>query len=430
MRATEQTLSPSEAVSVAYERIGNDGRQGIWIELVDRDVAVADAERIETAIASGYDRPLAGKTFAVKNNIDVRGIRTTAECPTYGAVASENAPVVQSLVDAGAVVIGTTNLDQFATGLVGTRSPYGVCPNAHWPGLISGGSSSGSAVAVAAGLVDLALGTDTAGSGRVPAAANGIIGFKPTREGGSTRGIVPACPSFDCVSLFARDPRLARIVFEIAGQARPAETVRPLPLRLAIPKGDALTFDGDERARGRFEVARTALASDLGATITDVDLTPFLETGKLLYEGAFVNERYEAVGAFIDDHPGDVDPIVYSIIHAARDVSSARIARDFAELERQRLVTAALWSRADVLVVPTVPRLPTAEEVQQDPIAVNTMLGTYTNFVNLLDLCAVSLPIGESSIDGPPASVMLIAPPGRDELLLDIVETVFQPAAR
>jgi len=416
-------LSATASVERALDRIRRDDRPGIWIERVAPEVVRADAARVDRAAAAGADLPLAGVTLAVKNNLDVRGIRTTAGCPSFGRVADAHAPVVQQLVDAGAVVMGVTNLDQFATGLVGTRSPYGICPNAHWPGLVSGGSSSGSAVAVAAGHVDLALGTDTAGSGRVPAAANGILGVKPTRGRLSTDGLIPACESFDCVSLFARGAALLARALAVVSPAPPAAASRSsvAGLRVALPDPDDLTFDGDAGAAERFARASARLVSSIQARTTAVDLQPFLATGRLLYEGAFVLERYDAVGDFVDAHPDDIDPVVYSIIHAARDIPRAGLERDRLDLDRRRASTAVLWSHADVLLVPTVPRLPTVAEVQAAPIAVNSMLGTYTNFVNLLDLCAISIPVADPDDgDHPPASLMLLAPAGQDELLLDV----------
>ncbi|MFI5044433.1 MAG: amidase family protein, partial [Acidimicrobiales bacterium] len=236
MRVT--TLSPTDAVDRALDRIAADGRDGIWIALVERDTALDAARVVERRLAAGEHLPLAGATLAVKNNIDVAGLPTTAGCPAFAHDPETSAPVVAALVDAGAVVIGVTNMDQFATGLVGTRSPYGICPNAHHPGLVSGGSSSGSAVAVAAGHVDLALGTDTAGSGRIPAAANGIVGLKPTRGWLSTRGTVPACASLDCVAVFASDVDTAARATAIAGGRVPDPAdpwSRPRPISRVSP---------------------------------------------------------------------------------------------------------------------------------------------------------------------------------------------------
>jgi allophanate hydrolase len=411
--------TPTGAVERSLAAIAADDRTGIWISVVDEREARAQAAAVEARLAAGEVLPLAGFTLAVKDNIDVAGLPTTAGCPAYAYRPTESAPVVGALQRAGAVVLGKTNLDQFATGLVGTRSPFGPCPNAHWPSLVSGGSSSGSAVAVAAGHVDLALGTDTAGSGRVPAAANGIVGIKPTRGAIPTTGVVPACPSLDCVSVFAVDVATAALAARVAAGAEPGLAVlgEPGPPRLAVPRPDDLHFDGDPSAAARFDAAVQELVAVTGAKVVEVDLRPFLDAGRLLYEGAFVAERYAAVGAFVDEHPGDVDPVVGPIIAAAGHLPAWQL---FADLERLRELgdeAAATWITADVLVVPSVPRLPTVAEVVAEPLATNSMLGTYTNFVNLLDLAAVTLPVGPAGTARPPTSLTLIGQAGSDELL-------------
>ncbi|MCU1487478.1 MAG: amidase [Actinomycetia bacterium] len=388
-------MNPREAVDAAYERIAADGRDGIWLSLVDRSAALAAAAR-----ATG---PLAGRTLAVKGNIDLAGLRTTAGCPSYGSVAERSATVVRRLEAAGAIVVGSTNLDQFATGLVGTRSPYGVCPNAWWPELVSGGSSSGSAVAVAAGLVDLALGTDTAGSGRVPAAANGIVGLKPTRGRLSTAGVVPACASLDCVSVFARSVDEAALAADVATAFDHAD-----PWSRRADPSPVVTQPRIGRTPG------------LDVPGLDVDLEPFLAAGALLYEGAFVAERYAAVGEFVASGAEGLDPVVASIILAARDLPAWQLARDHTELERLRRLTEPVWADIDVLVVPSVPRIPTVAEVLADPIGANSALGTYTNFVNLLDLCALTIPVGPPTPEAPPPSVTLIAPAWSDQLLVEV----------
>jgi allophanate hydrolase len=411
--------TPLRAVERSLAAIAGDGRMGIWLSVVDEGEARAQAADVEARLAAGEVLPLAGFTLAVKDNIDVAGMATTAGCPAYAYRPTESAPAVAALQRAGAVVMGKTNLDQFATGLVGTRSPFGVCPNAHWPSLVSGGSSSGSAVAVAAGHVDLALGTDTAGSGRVPAAANGIVGIKPTRGAIPTTGVVPACPSLDCVSVFAADVATADLAARVAAGTEPGAAVPdpPGPRRLAVPRAGDLDFDGDPSGAGRFDAAVRELVAGTGAKVVDVDLRPFLDAGRLLYEGAFVAERYAAVGAFVDEHPDDVDPVVGPIIAAAGHIRAWQL---FADLERLRELgaeAAATWLTADVLVVPSVPRLPTVAEVLAEPLVTNSMLGTYTNFVNLLDLAAVTLPVGPAGATRPPTSLTLIGQAGSDELL-------------
>jgi allophanate hydrolase len=415
------------AVADAFAAIADDGQPGIWITLVDRGDADHAADEVDRRAAAGEPVPLAGRTFAVKGNIDVAGVRTTAGCATYGSVPDQHAPVVQQLVDAGAVVVGVTNLDQFATGLVGTRSPFGICPNAHWDGLVSGGSSSGSAVAVARGHVDFSIGTDTAGSGRVPAAANGILGWKPTKSRVSTDGVVPACESLDCVSFFGRRSEVLEQVCDVvAPRVAPDESDAASapdhagPIRLGVAAAGSLVFDGDEGWGSATTAAIDTVVDQLGAVRVDVDIDPFLATGRLLYEGAFVRERFDAVGEFIERHRDDVDLVVYSIIHAAGALAPEDLERDRQVVAERELALRPVWDDLDALVLPTVPRVPTVAEVRAEPIAVNSMLGTYTNFVNLLGLCALTVPVGAPRPGGPPASITLIAPAGRDEPLLPL----------
>lgn len=436
--SSEDAVSAVSAVTDAFGRIDADGRSGIWIELVDRERARADAAGVDRRRAEGADLPLAGRTVAVKGNIDVAGLDTTAGCPAYASRPGRSAAAVQALTDAGAVVVGVTNLDQFATGLVGTRSPYGICPNAHWDGLVSGGSSSGSAVAVAAGLVDLALGTDTAGSGRVPAAANGIVGLKPTRGRISAAGVVPACASLDCVSVFARTVPEAAVAAAVAtgptvtapdpddpwSRAAPMVAPPDRPLRLGIPDVGSLTFDGDSAGPARFAAALDAVLAG-GARSVPVDLEPLLAAGRLLYDGAFVAERHAAVGAFVAQHRHAVDPVVGAIISAAGHLPAWQYARDLTTLQRYRALADIVFHGShgiDVLVVPSVPRIPTVAEVQADPVGVNSMLGTYTNFVNLLDLCALTIPVPTplDHPERPPTSLTLIAPAWHDDVLVDV----------
>ena len=421
-------VRPTQAVTDAHDRIAADGRPGIWIDVLPRSRTMAAATEVEDRVASGAAMPLAGLTVAVKGNIDVAGLRTTAGCPSYGEVATRTAPAVRALEEAGAVVVGTTNLDQFATGLVGTRSPHGACPNASWPDLVSGGSSSGSAVAVAAGLVDIGVGTDTAGSGRVPAAANGIVGLKPTRGRLSASGVVPACASLDCVSVFARPVGLAATATAVAAgfdaddpwsrraPVAPALTGR---VRIGIPDSGGLRLSGPVTAE-HFTSAVHDVAA--GGDVTDVDLSAFLDAGDLLYGGAFVAERYAAVGAFVVTDPPDVDPVVAGIIRAAGTLPAWQLAADRTELARLRRATDAVWEEIDVLVVPTVPSIPTVADVAADPIGTNAALGRYTTFVNLLDLCALTVPVGDAVGDHPPVSLTLVGPAWSDDLLVALVE--------
>jgi len=436
-----------DAVRRAFAAIDADGRRGIWIELVDRAAALAPGAAIDSAVAGGAVRPLAGTTFAVKDNIDVGGVPTTAGCPAFAYTPDRHAAAVRVLVDAGAVVIGKTNLDQFATGLVGTRSPYGICPNAHWPRLVSGGSSSGSAVAVAAGHVDFALGTDTAGSGRIPAACNGIIGIKPTRGRVSTAGVVPACRSLDCVTVFARTLGLAsdvasRLATTTPDPADPWSRAAPDGIVPAASDGWCIgvaalgldDFDGDPRAARRFDAASAQVVATSGAHHELVDVAPFVRAGALLYDGAFVAERFEAIGEFVVAHREDVDPVVAGIVTAAGDIAAWEVFRDRTRLQELAQSTLATWAAIDVLVVPSAPRVPTVAEVLAAPVERNSMLGRFTNFVNLLDLCALTLPVPTAfdEDDEPPTSVTLIAAAWRDDLLVSVARRLLAdtPATR
>ncbi|WP_040812865.1 allophanate hydrolase [Nocardia concava] len=373
----------------------------------------------EIATATGA---LAGLLLAVKDNVDVAGLPTTAACPDFAYTPDRDSAVVAALRAAGAVVVGKTNLDQFATGLVGTRSPYGVVENALRPGYVSGGSSSGSAVAVATGEADIAIGTDTAGSGRVPAAFHGLVGIKPTVGVVSTEGVVPACRSYDCVTIFAADLRLAN---RAMGVLATGAATRPWPAdtRLAAPPQPVVAIfsdlpDLDPLWHSAFE-RTVARLRDQGATIVEVDPAPFLAAAKLLYNGALVAERYSAVGEFVDTHPESVDPTVGSIIRAARDLPAHRLVTDLAALENLRATAMASLEGVDALLTPTAPIHPTIAEVAADPIGVNSRVGTYTNFCNLFDLCAVAVPTEE-----PYFGVTVLARAFEDAVALDIAALI------
>jgi allophanate hydrolase len=365
----------------------------VWISR--RSDADIDADVARSRMAGEL---LAGITLAVKDNVDVAGLPTTAACPEFEYAPEHDAAAVAALRAAGAVVVGKTNLDQFATGLVGTRSPYGAVPDSRRPDFISGGSSSGSSVAVATGQADIAIGTDTAGSGRVPAGLQGIVGIKPTVGVVSTDGVVPACESYDCVTIFARDLNLANRAMGVMAAGAPN---RPWPsdTRLAAPPEPVVAIPAelpelDDVWRAAFGAAVTALAA-AGARIVTVDTAPFLAAAKLLYDGALVSERYAAVGEFIDAHPdAAIDPTVGRIVTAARDVPAHRLVADRHEVNRLRDEAMAALGGVDALMVPTAPFHPRLDEVAADPVGVNSRMGTYTNFCNLFDMCAVSVPTG------------------------------------
>ncbi len=355
-----------------------------------------DAVRQEVSQARG---PLAGQLLAVKDNVDVAGLPTTAACPGYAYTPDTDAPVVAALRAAGAVVIGKTNLDQFATGLVGTRSPYGAVRDARRPDRISGGSSSGSAVAVAIGAADLGIGTDTAGSGRVPAGYQGLVGIKGTIGVVSTAGVVPACPSYDCVTILARD--LATAEDAMAVMASTTQRPWPTSTRFAAPADPVLAVPAELPAMApgwdvAFQRAVDA-ARAAGMRIVPIDLTDFLAAARLLYEGALVAERTEAVGDFIATAGDDagLDPTVAAIITAGSVHTATGLLRDRRELDRLRDRAFRVLGECDALLVPTAPLQPTLAEVAADPVAVNARIGTYTNFCNLFDMCGVAVPAGE-----------------------------------
>ncbi|WP_406128002.1 allophanate hydrolase [Streptomyces canus] len=418
-------------VRAAYDRIEAVDRPEIWIDLRPREEVEREARTIDERLAKGEQLPLAGRLFAAKGNIDVAGLPTTAGCPSYAYHPEADAPVVAGLRAAGAIVLGTTNLDQFATGLVGTRSPHGAVRNAYDPARVSGGSSSGSAVAVALGIVDLALGTDTAGSGRVPAAFNGIVGLKPTRGLVPTAGVVPACASIDCVTVFARTlPEAEQALSHMATGTAPALLGRrPGPWRIAVPAREQLG-ELDEGWAQAYEAAVEQLAA-AGATIRELDLSPFNEAAAMLYEGAFVAERYTAVGAFVDKATAadddSLDPTVAGIITRARDLPAHQLYADMDRLAVLRTRALAELADADALLLPTAPGHPTLAEVAADPLGANARLGRFTNSTNLFDLAAAAVPAGE--VNGLPFGVMLIGPAYTDERLARIA-SLLQPETR
>lgn len=432
------TTTVAAEVAAALDRVAAHGGPAtpdgatadpVWIALLDdagREAAMARAARIDPRL------PLAGLTFAVKDNVDLAGLPTTAGCPSYAFRPERSAGVVSALEAAGATAIGKTNLDQFATGLVGTRSPYGAPRSVLSPTRISGGSSSGSAVAVARGDVDVAVGTDTAGSGRVPAAFNGIVGWKPTHGRLGTAGVVPACRSLDCVSLFTRDvDTVATVLDALDRHPPPADvSVRPRPVgagawtagwaarrpRIGVAPG-ALEAVGDDAYRDAWARAVDG-AGELG-DLVEIDLEPFLEAGRLLYDGPWVAERYAAVGAFVDgDHAG-IDPVVAGIVRGGRDATAVDAFRARYRMDELRAHAAGRFADLDAILVPSAPLHPTVEQVAADPVGVNSLLGTFTNMVNLLDLCALAIP-GPPTADGRPFGVTLWAPAWRDELLIGL----------
>lgn len=429
---SEQTLRAHVADSL--QRTAGYADPAVWIHRAAPDDVFAQLERALQKRRDGADLPLLGMTVAVKDNIDVAGMPTTAACPAFSRTPDESAFAVQKLQEAGAVILGKTNLDQFATGLVGTRSPYGACRNVFDPAYISGGSSSGSAVAVAAGLVDFSLGTDTAGSGRVPASFNQIIGMKPSRGLVSIRGVIPACRSLDCVSIFTRDCTLAarvlgvicghdpRDLFSRASEDFPEvgsiDALADVQFRFGVPADHQLEFFGNSDAEWLYRRA-LARARAIGGKSVTIDLDPFLETARLLYEGPWVAERYLVVKDLIERSPESLLPVTRQIIEGARRFSAADVFSAqyrLAELSRRCKVE---WEKMDTLLLPTTGTIYRRDEVEADPVRLNQNLGYYTNFVNLLDLSAVAIPNG-FQVNGLPAGVTFMAPSGWDWWLLSL----------
>ena len=420
------TTTPAETVARTFARIREHGDPAIFITLRDEAEAIAEAAALG---AASQDRPLFGVPVAIKDNIDVTGVPTTAGCPAFAYRPAQDATVVARLRRAGAIVIGKTNLDQFATGLVGVRSPYGVPRNPFGHDLIPGGSSSGSAVAVAAGLVPLALGTDTAGSGRVPASLNNLVGLKPSLGLVSTAGVVPACRTIDCVSILALTVDDAwTVLAAIAGPDPRDPYSRPLPLgapgawptsvRIGVPTPTQREFFGDREAAAIYEGAIARCAA-LGGTTVEIDIAPFMACARLLYEGPWVAERYLVARDLIATNPDALLPVTHEIISQGARPSAAQAFEAFYKLEEFRRVRDRTFETIDAMLLPTMPTVYSIQQVLADPVALNNRLGTYTNFVNLLELCALAVPAAMRS-DGAPSGVTFIAPAGHDALLASL----------
>jgi len=416
-----------ERIRAAYTRLAEVDRPEVWISLREESSAVEAATQIDVRVAAGEDLPLAGLIVAVKDNIDVAGFDTTAGCVEFAYRPATTATAVQRLIDAGALVLGKANLDQFATGLVGTRSPYGAVRNAFDPTMVSGGSSSGSATAVALGIADIGIGTDTAGSGRIPAAFNRLVGIKATLGIVPNTGLVAACRSYDAITVLAPTlPAAQKAMAIMSGPdgADPRSRSWPADIRLAAPREPVLAIPVDsglkpltDEGRAAFEAA-VERAEEIGCKVVEIDIQPLLEAALLLYDGAIVAERYAAAGEFLDTEPASADPSVSAIIGRAKHIPAWEFVADVETLDFARLEALELLADADALLIPTAPAHPSLAEVEADPIGVNRFLGTYTNFLNLLDLAGVAVPAGEA--DGSPFGVTVVTRPFEDQVGIDI----------
>jgi len=428
--------TPEDTVEQIYDRIKTD-ETNAWISVREKDAVLADVDELETPA----ENPLHGIPFAVKDNIDFAGLPTTAGCPAYAYEPYEDATVVSKLIEAGALLIGKTNMDQFASGLVGTRTPHGACRNVHNESYISGGSSSGSAVAVARGHVAFSLGTDTAGSGRVPAAFNGLVGLKPSRGLLSTDGVVPACKSLDCVSVFAHTCKDALLVEEIAAgydSADPysrhelslnteGETFESLDVEsvtVGVPNVASLEFFGDQEAENLYQDAIADVKAVFGEVVT-FDFEVFAETADLLYGGPWVAERLAAVEQFVNEQAEEIHPVVREILAGGKEYSAVETFNSFHKLEKLKKQCQEVFAAndIDILATPTTGTVYTIPEIREKPIERNSNLGYYTDYVNLLDLSAIAIPTG-NFVDGPGFGLTLLGDTGEDHLVTTVGEKI------
>ncbi|MBI1397916.1 MAG: allophanate hydrolase [Betaproteobacteria bacterium] len=424
------TLTPLQLVDALGDRLHAEDTHAVWIHRLPRERLVEYARAL--AGRDPASLPLYGVPFAVKDNIDLAGVPTTAGCPDFAYVPQSSATVVQRLIDAGAIPVGKTNLDQFATGLVGTRSPYGACRNGFDARYVSGGSSSGSAVAVATGLAAFSLGTDTAGSGRVPAAFNNLVGHKPTRGVLSARGVVPACRSLDTISVFALTAADAARVMDVAcafdeedafsRRAEPSPAEWGKGFRFGVPTRECLEFFGNDDYRELFGRAVETLTA-LGGVAVPVDIRPMLEAARLLYDGPWVAERYAAIRAFFDSHEASLHPVTREIIGRSRSWRASDAYDALYRLMTLRREADRTWEAVDVVVTPTAGTIYTIDDVDADPLRLNANLGHYTNFMNLLDYAATAVPTGFTPA-GLPFGVTLFAPAHTDTSLLHLASRV------
>jgi allophanate hydrolase len=423
-------LRPHAVLDAVLDRIAARGDDATWISRFDAATLHQFADEVEGRWGSGPRPPLYGVPFAVKDNIDVVGLDTTAACPDFAYSPAADATAVRLLREAGAIPVGKTNLDQFATGLNGGRSPYGAPESVFGGDLVSGGSSSGSAIAVAAGTVAFSLGTDTAGSGRVPAAMNGIVGIKPTRGLVSTAGVLPACRSLDCVSVFTTGLDDAATVLDVLAAPDPADpwsrtgTAAAAGTALLLPAPGSLDHEGDAAYATAFAAVADRAAAR-ASRVEHTELGPLLEAGDLLYGGPWVAERRAGLAGFVDGHPDSVLPVIRSILARGSEFDAVDTFRARHRLQELRAWTARLWERADALLLPTVPTTFTRAELAAEPVARNLVLGRYTQFANLLDLAAVAVPAGFTA-DGRPVGATLLGPAFSEGRLLSAAHELIE----
>ncbi len=416
------SITPRQLIRSLLDNITDQQDYHCWIEVLDETQLAGYLDHLENTDPETL--PLYGVPFAIKDNIDLADVPTTAACPAFSYTPVDSAPVVQRLIDAGAIPLGKTNLDQFATGLVGTRSPYGFVMNPFNREFIAGGSSSGSAVAVALGQVSFALGTDTAGSGRIPAAFNNLVGLKPSRGRLSIRGVVPACRSLDCVSLFTLDLEDAGTLFDILDVEDPgdiyaragADRLPRVANVIGVPQDEQLEFFGNAAYRELFDNVLNGL-QDKGYRLQRVDFRPFIETARLLYEGPWIAERYHAIAGFIEQQPEALHPVTREIITPARSIDAVRAFDGLYTLQSLKRAADAVIDTVDFMLTPTAPTHYTLAAIEQEPIELNARLGYYTNFMNLLDYAALAIPAGFDR-KGLPFGVTLFAPAMTDQHLL------------
>lgn len=429
-------LTPSDLVKQLEAEIGTENNSNIWIQRLTLAEMLDYTKKLEGKDITSL--PLYGIPFAIKDNIDLANIPTTAACPTYAYTPTKSATVVQKLIDAGAIPIGKTNLDQFATGLVGTRSPYGAVNNSFKPEYISGGSSAGSAVSVALGLASFSLGTDTAGSGRVPASFNNLVGHKPSCGLLSTQGVVPACRTLDCVSIFALTAKdIATVLASAQGfdeedaysrEASMASLAIPASFTFGVPKPEQLAFFENLETPLLFKQAIKQLEA-IGGKAVEIDFSPFLETARLLYEGPWVAERYAAIREFFENNPDAIFPVTKQIIDGAAKFNAVDAFNAYYKLKALQRKASKVWNDIDVMVTPTAGTIYTIAEVNAAPVVCNSNLGYYTNFMNLLDLSATALPTGFQA-DGLPFGITICAPAFSDEALLNLATSVQNYSAK